>query len=256
MENLQIYYKDINRYPLLTKEEEEDLIFRAKFGEEAAKSLLINSNLRFVVSIAKKFLVPNVEIDDLIQEGNIGLIRSIEKFDPSRKVKFLSYAVWWIKQAMYSYINENSRTIRLTLNQIRSNNAYKKMKNELEKLGIDSVNMEDFDFYEHTQISLHDDVDGEISILETISNENADEPDRQLIAESLKRELDSMFKTLPERDRQILKLYYGVDCDRAYALGEIGDMLSLTRERVRQIKEIALNRLSLKPKFSTLVRYL
>jgi RNA polymerase primary sigma factor len=256
MENLQIYYKQISKYDLLTREEEDNLILRAKFGEEEAKNCLINSNLRFVVSVAKKFVVPNVELQDLIQEGNIGLIKSIDKFDPSRGVKFISYAVWWIKQSMYSFINENSRTVRLSLNQIRSNNAFKKMKQEFEDIGLGPDEIDKFDFYEHVQVSLSRESEGDIPLIETIANQNTYEPDRQLIAESLIKEMEELFRSLSEREVQILKYYYGIGLERAYTLDEVGEKLNLTRERVRQIKELTLNRISLKQKFKKLIRYL
>ena len=253
---LQIYFKEINKYPLLTKGEEDDLILRAQFGETSAKDLLVMSNLRFVVTIARKLIVPQIELEDLIQEGNVGLIKSIEKFDPSRKVKFLSYAVWWIKQGMYSFINENSRTIRLALNQIRSNSAYKKKQDELIATTSDEyATPDDLGYLEHTHISL-DELHGEMSIIEIIPNPNNEDPDRYLIAESLKKELDIMLGTLSEREVKILKLYYGIGFERAYTLDEVGDKMKLTRERVRQIKEITLNRLSLKPRFQALLRYL
>lgn len=253
---LDVYFKDINKYSLLTKEEEENLILKAQFGDKRARDLLAISNLRFVVTIARKYQVAQVELEDLIQEGNMGLMKSIDKFDPTKKVKFLSYAVWWIKQSIFSFLNEHSRTIRLSLNQIRDNNKYMKQKEAL-ALSTESEYLEpDGCFYsELTPVYIDEEID-DMTLIEVIPNESAEEPDRSLIAQSLKAEIEDMLSSLQDRERQILELYYGIGCDRAFTLDEIGDKLKLTRERVRQIKELTLNRLSLKPKYKVLVRYL
>ena len=254
---LQTYFKEINKYPLLSKEEEEKLILRAQFGDQDAKNLLVISNLRFVVTIAKKFVISKILLEDLIQEGNIGLLKSIDKFDPSKKVKFLSYAVWWIKQSIYSYLNEHSRTIRLSLNQIRDNNKYTK---ERENLIVSTENehaspSDDFN-YNNTHTFSIDDTIEDMNLIEIMEDPNFESPDRSLIAESLYFEIQKMLESLNEREQEILMLYYGIGYDRAYTLDEIGERLELTRERVRQIKELTLNRLSLKPKFKDLVHYL
>jgi RNA polymerase primary sigma factor len=255
-ESLHIYFKDINKFPLLTKEQEEGLILRAQFGEEAAKDLLVLSNLRFVVTIAKKFVIPQVELEDLIQEGNMGLIKSIEKFNPNKNVKFLSYAVWWIKQAIYAYINEHSRTVRLSLNQIRDNNEYRKLKEEIvSQTSNEYAEPAGHSINEVSNLSLDEPI-GDMNVLEVIPNNDVENPDRGLIAESLKSEITQMFSTLNDRESEILKLYYGIGIERALTLDEIGDRLGLTRERVRQIKEITLNRISLKPKYKALINYL
>lgn len=254
--SISAYFKEINKFPLLTKEDEDTYILKAQFGDKKARDLLINSNLRFVVTVAKKFLVPNIEIEDLIQEGNIGLIKSIERFDPDKKVKFLSYAVWWIKQSIYAYLNEHSRTIRLSLNQIRDNNKYLKEKNSLVISSENENSQPDgLSFTELVPIYLDTPID-EMSLIEVIENTEAEKPDRQLIAESLKIEIADMLNSLEKREKEILALYYGIGHQRAYTLDEIGEHLSLTRERVRQIKELTLNRLGLKPKFKVLIRYL
>lgn len=254
--SIQTYFKEINKYPLLTKEEEDIYILKAQFGDSKARDVLINSNLRFVITVAKKFLIQQVELEDLIQEGNIGLIRSIEKFDPKKQVKFLSYAVWWIKQGIYAFLNEHSRTIRLSLNQIRDNNKYQKEKDILITVSeTENVSPDGFNYTEHVPVFLDMPIN-EMSLIEVIKNEDAPSPDQQLIVESLKAEVTEMLNSLSDRECEILKLYYGIDYDRAYTLDEIGEKLKLTRERIRQIKELTLNRLSLKSRFKTLIRYL
>lgn len=253
---LQKYFKEINKYPLLTREEEKQHILRAQFGDQESKDLLVLSNLRFVVTIAKKFLIPQVTFEDLIQEGNIGLLKSIDKYDPSKKVKFLSYAVWWIKQGIYSFLNEHSRTIRLSLNQIRDNNRYMKEKNiAIAETKNEHAEPDNRNYKEIQSVYLND-TSRDLNLLEIIKNPEVEEPDRKLIVESLLLELNDMLKTLSDREKEILCLYYGINLERSFTLDEIGEKLNLTRERVRQIKELTLNRLSLKPKYKALVDHL
>lgn len=256
MSTLQKYFKDVNKYPLLSKEEEELTLLKAKFGDEKAKQLLIVSNLRFVITIAKKFVLPNVSLEDLIQEGNIGLMKSIERYDSTKGVKFLSYAVWWIRQSIYFYLNENGRIVRLPLNKIRDNNKYTKEKDKIySETGVDLI--PDMDFNEIIQVNLDDTLnDSTFSALDVIQDTNSIEPDRELIISSLKEEIDYMLNSLEPREKEILKMYYGINYDRPKTLDEIGDILNLTRERIRQVKELTLNRLSLKPKFKNIIRYL
>jgi len=257
MNTLQKYFKDVNKYPLLTKEQEEEAILKAKFGDLQARDLLVISNLRFVVSVAKKFIVPGVTIEDLIQEGNIGLLKSIDRFDPSKGVKFLSYAVWWIKQNIYHYLNENGRLIRLPLNRIRGNAKYIKEKDKLLVEYGYSSEPEDLEEYsELIQVNLDDKYDDSLSLLEAVEDTNSITPDFDIILESFKVEILDMLSMLEKREAEILKLYYGIGIDRPRTLDEIGEVFSLTRERIRQIKELTLNRVSLKPKFKDIIRLL
>lgn len=235
--SLNSYLKEINKYPILSKEEELELILKAQFGDKTAIDKLIVSNLRFVITIAKKFITQGVELEDLIQEGNLGLITSIKKFDPKQNVKFLSYAIWWIKQSLFSYLNMNSRLIRLPVHIINEKSS------DQDILKLDT---------ENCIISESDD----LNILDIIPNTNCNAPDHEIIQEALKYEIDEMLNCLNDKEQEIIKYYFGINKDRQYTLDEIGEKLNLTRERVRQIKELVLNRLSLKPKFKNLIEYL
>jgi RNA polymerase primary sigma factor len=258
--SFDIYLKQINRIPLLTVEEEREVARRAMDGDEVARERLVQSNLRFVVSIAKKYANQGVPIDDLVNEGNIGLIKAAERFDVDRGFKFISYAVWWIRQAILVCLSRSSRIVRLPLN--RSNVLYKigKAKRELDQglgrepsaeeiaglTGISIEEIEESSRIAHNHISLDSRISGEgdeKTFVEYLEDEEAERPDeyveRRRLGDSMNRALDM----LGEREKEIMEMYFGLNGEEPLTLEDIGKRIGLTRERIRQIKEQAIQRL-------------
>lgn len=234
--------------------DQAELAVLAQKGNEAAKTALVRMNEKFVIMIARQYIGQGMDLDDMIQEGNIGLLKAIDMYDAQLGTKFLTYASWWIKQSILQALAEHNRQIRLPVNRIGVLEKYKKIKSSLtqelmrepskeeilEALGIDESEL-----YEQTSVSYNtpiNGVDGEGSMLDLIANDTPS-PDSELIKDSLKKELRLVLKNLTDREQQILKLSYGLDEERSYTLEEIGERLNLTRERVRQIKEKALRNL-------------
>ena len=231
---------------------------RIKKGDQAALEKLTRANLRFVVSVAKQYQNQGLSLPDLINEGNLGLIKAAEKFDETRGFKFISYAVWWIRQSILQALAEQSRIVRLPLNQVGSlnkiNKAYSKFEQEherrpspeelAEQLELPSDKVADTLRVSGRHVSVDAPfVDGEDnSLLDVLINNDSPSADRVLIDESLSREIDRSLTTLTEREADIIRMFFGIACQEM-TLEEIGERFGLTRERVRQIKEKAIRRL-------------
>jgi len=256
--SLDKYLQEIGRYELITTEDEVELAQRIRRGDDRAIDKMARANLRFVVSVAKQYQNQGLSLPDLINEGNLGLIKAARKFDETRGFKFISYAVWWIRQAIMQAINEQSRLVRLPLNQVSSLNRYKKaisdFEQEFHRHPTPSELSKILDTTEerimHTmKISgRHTSVDAPLidgednNLLDVLANDDAPDTDRKLLEESLSKEIDRAFATLTERERDIIKYFFGINCQEM-TLEEIGEKFGLTRERVRQIKEKAIRRL-------------
>jgi len=256
--SLDKYLQEIGREELISVEEEVELAQRIKKGDQTALEKLTRANLRFVVSVAKQYQNQGLSLPDLINEGNLGLIKAAEKFDETRGFKFISYAVWWIRQSILQALAEQSRIVRLPLNQVGSlnkiNKAYSKFEQEnerkpspeelAEQLDLPADKVADTLRVSGRHISVDAPfVEGEDnSLLDVLVNSDSPNADRALINESLAKEIERALATLTERESDIIRLFFGIGCQEM-TLEEIGERFGLTRERVRQIKEKAIRRL-------------
>lgn len=256
--SLDKYLQEIGREELITVEEEVELAQRIKKGDQEALEKLTRANLRFVVSVAKQYQNQGLSLPDLINEGNLGLIKAAEKFDETRGFKFISYAVWWIRQSILQALAEQSRIVRLPLNQVGSlnkiNKALSKFEQEHERmpsaeelselLDIPREKIADTLRVSGRHVSVDAPfVDGEDnSLLDVLVNNDSPNADRGLVHESLNKEIERALSTLQERERDIVKDFFGIGTPEM-TLEEIGEKFGLTRERVRQIKEKAIRRL-------------
>lgn len=257
--SLDKYFQEISDEELLTPDEEVELAKRVRNGDHEALEKLTRANLRFVVSVAKKYQNQGLSLGDLINEGNLGLIKAAKRFDETRGFKFISYAVWWIKQSILQALAEQSRVVRLPLNRVGMLNKVSKTLSELEQEFerepspqeiADVLNMTRFEVSNTLQNSgRHISVDAPIgsdednSLLDILHTENQTDPDFPLIRESLKIEVNRALKTLSEREAEVIRLYFGLGIERPLTLEEIGEKFNLTRERVRQIKEKSIEKL-------------
>ena len=269
--SLDKYLQEIGREDLITVEEEVELAQAIKKGDRQALEKLTRANLRFVVSVAKQYQNQGLILPDLINEGNLGLIKAAEKFDETRGFKFISYAVWWIRQSILQALAEQSRIVRLPLNQVGSLNkiskAFQKFEQENERrpsaeelaieLDISVDKVVDSLRVSGRHISMDAPfVEGEDnSLLDVLVNDDAPIADRTLINESLQKEIDRALATLTDRESDIIKMFFGLGCQEM-TLEEIGDKFQLTRERVRQIKEKAIRRLRQDSRSKLLKSYL
>lgn len=256
--SLDKYLQEIGREELISVEEEVELAQRIKKGDQVALEKLTRANLRFVVSVAKQYQNQGLSLPDLINEGNLGLIKAAEKFDETRGFKFISYAVWWIRQSILQALAEQSRIVRLPLNQVGSlnkiNKAYSKFEQENERkpsaeeladqLELPADKVADTLRVSGRHISVDAPfVEGEDNnLLDVLVNNDSPNADRALMNESLSKEIERALGTLTERESDIVKLFFGIGCQEM-TLEEIGERFGLTRERVRQIKEKAIRRL-------------
>jgi RNA polymerase primary sigma factor len=269
--SLDKYLQEIGREELITVEEEVELAQRIKKGDQKALERLTRANLRFVVSVAKQYQNQGLSLPDLINEGNLGLIKAAEKFDETRGFKFISYAVWWIRQSILQALAEQSRIVRLPLNQVGSlnkiNKALAKFEQEHERtpsaielatiLDLPKEKVADTLKVSGRHVSVDAPfVDGEDnSLLDVLVNNDSPNADRGLINESLSKEIDRALSTLTERERDIVKFVFGIGTQEM-TLEEIGEKFGLTRERVRQIKEKAIRRLRHNSRSKQLKSYL
>ena len=269
--SLDKYLQEIGREELISVEEEVELAQRIKKGDQEALEKLTRANLRFVVSVAKQYQNQGLSLPDLINEGNLGLIKAAEKFDETRGFKFISYAVWWIRQSILQALAEQSRIVRLPLNQVGSlnkiNKALSKFEQENERMPSPEELAEILDIpREKISDTLrvsgrHVSVDAPFvegednSLLDVLPNNDSPSADRGLINESLKMEIERALSTLTERERNIIKYFFGIGCQEK-TLEEIGETFNLTRERVRQIKEKAIRRLKSSGRKKLLMNYL
>ena len=258
---LFIYLKEINRIPLITHEEEYELALRAKNGDKAAREKLIRSNLRFVVSVAKKFRGQGLPLSDLINEGNIGLITALDKFEPDKGYHFISYAVWWIRQSIMKALSEKSRTVRLPLNRanelMQIQKAQKALMHEngtsepsvediAEYTGLDESLVKDLISISHEMVSFDSPLvkggESDSTIGDFIEDPEKG-PEAQIMDSSLKTEVDSLLTSLTDKERNIIEMRYGFNNKEPMSLKEIGEQYGLTKERIRQIEKRALEKL-------------
>ena len=269
--SLDKYLQEIGREELVTVEEEVELAQRIRKGDQAALEKLTKANLRFVVSVAKQYQNQGLSLPDLINEGNLGLIKAAEKFDETRGFKFISYAVWWIRQSILQALAEQSRIVRLPLNQVGSlnkiNKALSKFEQENERMPSPEELSEILDIPRdkiadtlrvsgrHVSVDAPF-VDGEDnSLLDVLVNTDSPNADKGLVNESLNKEIERALATLTERERDIVKYFFGIGTQEM-TLEEIGEYFGLTRERVRQIKEKAIRRLRHSARSKLLKSYL
>ena len=269
--SLDKYLQEIGREELITVEEEVELAGRIRKGDRRALEKLTRANLRFVVSVAKQYQNQGLSLPDLINEGNLGLIKAAEKFDETRGFKFISYAVWWIRQSILQALAEQSRIVRLPLNQVGSLNkiskAFSKFEQENERRPSAEELAEQLDLPVDKvadtmkQSSRHISVDAPFvegednSLLDVLVNDDSPMADRHLVGESLSKEIDRTLDTLTPREKEIICMFFGIG-EQEKTLEEIGDRFNLTRERVRQIKEKAIRRLRSNSRSKLLKSYL
>ena len=246
--SLDKYLQEIGREELISVDEEVELARRIRQGDQRALEKLTCANLRFVVSVAKQYQNQGLSLPDLINEGNLGLIKAAQKFDETRGFKFISYAVWWIRQSILQALAEQARIVRLPLNQVGALNKISKelskFEQENERLDVPLEKISDTLKVSGRSISVDAPfVEGEDnSLLDVLTNDDSPAADSTLTQESLSKEVDRALRQLHEREREILKMFFGIGCQEM-TLEEIGAKFDLTRERVRQIKEKAIRRL-------------
>ncbi|RMF10262.1 MAG: RNA polymerase sigma factor RpoD/SigA [Candidatus Neomarinimicrobiota bacterium] len=270
--SLSRYLEEIGKFEPLPPEREVELAQRIKKGDRDALKELTEANLRFVVSVAKDYQGQGLPLTDLINEGNLGLIKAAGRFDETRGFKFISYAVWWIRQSILQALAEHSRIVRLPLNRVGTISKITKTAEKLEAEIERSPNEEEIgrqlemtpdEVIDAMRISRrHHSLNAPFregeknSLIDVIEDENQMAPDTPLMSESLKDEIRQALNTLKERERQVIKMYFGIDRDYALTLNEIGEEFNLTRERVRQIKEKAIRRLRHRSRSKALRTYL
>ncbi|HEY1040936.1 MAG TPA: RNA polymerase sigma factor RpoD/SigA [Bacteroidia bacterium] len=270
--SLDKYLQEIGREELITAEEEVQLAKKIRDGDQRALEKLTRANLRFVVSVAKQYQNQGLSLPDLINEGNLGLIKAARRFDETRGFKFISYAVWWIRQSILQALAEQSRIVRLPLNQVGSlnkiNKAYSKLEQEFEReptaeelaelLDLPQDKITDTMKVSGRHVSMDAPLASgeESTLMDVIVNGDSPRADAMLINESLSKEIDRALSTLTERERDVVKLFFGIGINHGLTLEEIGAKFDLTRERVRQIKEKAVRRLRHSSRSKLLQQYL
>lgn len=272
-QSLEKYLQEIGKVDLLTPEKEVDLAKKIKQGDQIALETLTKANLRFVVSVAKQYQNQGLSLSDLINEGNLGLIKAAQRFDETRGFKFISYAVWWIRQSILQALAEQSRIVRLPLNKVGSlnkiNRAFSQLEQEFERepsseelatiLEISADEVETTLGVAARHVSMDAPfVDGEDnSLLDVLENPNTPGTDSGLeYLDSLRKEIDRSLGTLTDRQADVIKLYFGIGVEHPLSLEDIGDRFGLTRERVRQIKDKAINKLRSASRSKLLKHYL
>jgi len=256
---LEVYFRDINRYDLITREDEVALAVRIKAGDEEALQCLVRANLRFVVSVAKRYINQGLMLSDLINEGNLGLLKAAHRFDEKRGFRFISYAVWWIRQSIMQALLDKSRTIRLPQNQtallIKISRTRSILQNEgnpqpspdqiAQRLDLDVADVVHALRSDRTELALEDAgaEGGDRPLAEVIEDTSQDPPDFAVLQRGLREDVRKCLAVLSDREAQIIIQYFGLSFEEAQTLEVIGRRLGLTRERIRQIKEKALAKL-------------
>ena len=266
---LDRYMREVNSLPMISPDEETDLAYRIQNGDEKAFQKLVEANLRFVISVAKQYQGSSMELSDLINEGNIGLMKAVSKYDPSRGFKLISYAVWWIRQSIMQALGDNGRMVRLPLNQVSAINKIRKasaaFQQENERAPTEAELAAITELPEFKVIESLTSAGSHVSYDKPISDDNEgnmldimpdDGPrtDESVDRESLRTDIDQVLMVLNTRERDIIRLAFGLGCQEL-TLEEIGDRYDLTRERVRQVKEKAIRKLSRSEVSSRLIQY-
>lgn len=270
--SLEKYFQEISKLELITAEEEVELARRIREGDQIALNTLVNANLRFVVSTAKQYQGSGLRLSDLINEGNIGLVKAAKRFDETRGFKFISYAVWWIRQAILQAISEQSRMVRLPLNKIGEISKIKKASTSLEQfyqrppnaleiaseldMNTDQVKLAMKNSGKHVSMDAPFETGESSNLYNVIESKDATSPDANLMRDSLNTDMNQALKSLPDRESEVIRLYYGLGERTPKSLSEIGELFDLTRERVRQIREKAIRRLRSKSHNQVLQSYL
>ncbi len=273
-DSLNKYLQDIGKVDLITADEEVELARRIRQGDRLALERLTKANLRFVVSVSKQYQNQGLALPDLINEGNVGLIKAAERFDETRGFKFISYAVWWIRQSILQALAEQARIVRLPLNKIgninKINRAYSELEQKYERppsadelaeflnCSTEDVKQSLSQNGRHLSMDapLVDGDESSSSMYDVLSGDSLPSPDSNLVLESLRKDIRSSLTTLTQRESDVISMFYGLDAKAPMSLEEIGDKFDLTRERVRQIKEKAIRRLKHTSKNKTLKSYL
>lgn len=256
---LEVYFRDINRYELLSREEEVALAIRIREGDEDALKILVRANLRFVVSVAKRYINQGLMLSDLINEGNLGLLKAARRFDEERGYRFISYAVWWIRQSIMQALLDKSRTIRLPQNQtallIKISRTRTLLQNEgvpapnpeqiAERLDLDVLDVVHALRADRKEMALEDlgEAGGDRPLTEVLEDTTQEAPDYEVLQRGLREDVRKCLSVLSEREAQIIIQYFGLSFEDAQTLQVIGERMGLTRERIRQIKEKALNKI-------------
>lgn len=257
--SLKCYFKDLSKFSLIDGEKQTKLAIKAQGGDQKALNELIESNLRFVVTVAKEYLYSGIPLEDLINDGNIGLIKAVEKFDASKGIRFISYAVWWVRQSIIQSIYETADTVRLPINRINIKNKINRAKEILfkelsreptvEEINIfsgiedDDINgyLTDCNFSVNLESRVSD--ESEITVGDCLHGEGFEEMEKKFNRKDASHEINSVLSTLNKRESKIIKMYFGLENGQEMNLREIGEELNLTNERVRQIKDFALKKL-------------
>ncbi len=271
-QSIEKYLEEIGGFSPLPPKDEIELTQRIRKGESSALDKLVKANLRFVISVAKEYQGQGLPLQDLISEGNLGLIKAAQRFDETRGFKFISYAVWWIRQSILQALAEQSRVVRLPLNRVGAINKVGRVLEKLEKRYgrepsmqevADTMEMSDYEVADVLKTSArHLSLDEPFkeeegnNLLDVLESDRYAPPDDSLMQESLKEEIDKVLVTLKPREAEIIRLYFGLEGDRPLTLEEIGEHFKLTRERVRQIKEKALRRMRHRSRLEPLRKYL
>ena len=270
--SIKNYFKDLRKIEQVSGVEQTQLAIKAKAGDTAAMDKLVRCNLRFVLTIAKEYQYGNIDIEDLINEGNIGLIKAVDRFDHTKGFKFISYAVWWIRQSIMQFIYENGNMVRLPINKINVIDKVNKISEQLfheldreptseEIQAVSDFSAEDIkstymDTNRCFSIDQKINEDSDMELVDVIPGETLEDIEGRMNGDSLKYEINSVLNTLTDREVQILNFYFGLNGSEEMSLKEIGDSIGLTNERVRQIKELALKKLRMYGKSSKLREFL
>ena len=258
-DTLRLYLNEINRVPLLTAVQEVELAKRVEAGDEVARARLVDANLRLVVNVAKRYATGGLPLLDLIQEGNLGLMQAVERFDWRRGYKFSTYATWWIRQAITRSLSNDSRTVRLPVHVVEALRKIRQVASELagcyereptpeelgQALGMDPARVAEIVRASHSPMSLEHPVgeDGDDTLSDFVEDPEPVRPEQRVLGETLRQEMDAALDILPDREREILTLRFGLDGREPWTLDEIGAHFGLTRERIRQLQAEALRKL-------------